>query len=57
VTEEWGSARAIECTAYFQPAACLGQQDPGSGPVLYIYGVKIFKFYEHPKIRPQIEVH
>ena len=26
-------------------------------PVSDIYGVKILKFYEHPEIRPQIEVH
>ena len=35
-------------SAYFQPPpACLGQQDND--------GLKIFKFYEHPKIRVPIE--
>jgi hypothetical protein len=37
-----------EDSAYFQPPpACLGQQDND--------GLKIFKFYEHPKIRVPIE--
>jgi hypothetical protein len=46
------SADANEGSAYFQPAACLGKKISVSD----IDGLKIFKLYKHPEIRPQIEV-